>query len=240
MLNREILEKLKNPQTLQETETSLGWISTGSLALNRIISGNYDQGIPVGAITQLRGDSSTGKTLFLTSILIEAQKKGYFTKLVDAENAYNETFARALGLDPSLLLYSAPECLEDAFADIENTIEAIRESDKETPIIIGLDSLAVLGTRKELNTENFEHSPADGAHRALVTGMCFCQARSVQEWLLEPCLRVGAAQLPGAGRSKAASTVRAIRLPVRSIHRARGSRYAAMTWTPAVTCCAYI
>jgi RecA/RadA recombinase len=89
MLNREILEKLKNPQTLQETETSLGWISTGSLALNRIISGNYDQGIPVGAITQLRGDSSTGKTLFLTSILIEAQKKGYFTKLVDAENAYN-------------------------------------------------------------------------------------------------------------------------------------------------------
>ena len=53
MLNREILDKLKNPQTLQETETSLGWISTGSLALNRIISGNYDQGIPVGAITQL-------------------------------------------------------------------------------------------------------------------------------------------------------------------------------------------
>ena len=173
MLNREILEKLKNPQTLQETETSLGWISTGSLALNRIISGNYDQGIPVGAITQLRGDSSTGKTLFLTSILIEAQKKGYFTKLVDAENAYNEVFAKALGLDPATLLYSAPECLEDAFSDIENTIEAIRASDQDTPIIIGLDSLAVLGTRKELNTENYEHSPADGAHRALVTGMCF-------------------------------------------------------------------
>ena len=173
MLRQEILEKLKNPQTLSDTETSLGWISTGCLALNKIISGDYANGIPIGAITQLRGDSSTGKTLFLTSILIEAQKKGYYTKLVDAENAYNEQFARALGLDPDQLLYSAPECLEDAFADIEATIEQIREHDQDTPIIIGLDSLAVLGTRKELNTENFEHSPADGAQRAMITGMCF-------------------------------------------------------------------
>ena len=173
MLKREILEKLKNPQTLGDSETNFGWVSTGSLALNRIISGDYSKGIPIGAITQLRGDSSTGKTLFLTSILTEAQKKGYYTKLVDAENAYNEEFARKLGLNPDELLYSAPECLEDAFADIENTIEAIRQEDQDTPIIIGLDSLAVLGTRKELNTDNYEHSPADGAHRALVTGMCF-------------------------------------------------------------------
>jgi len=172
-MKKEILEKLKNPQTLSEAETDFGWVSTGCLALNKIISGDYAKGIPIGAITQLRGDSSTGKTLFLTSILIEAQKLGYYTKLVDAENAYNETFARMLGINPESLLYSAPESLEDAFADIENTIEAIRASDKDTPIIIGLDSLAVLGSRKELSVENFEHSPTDGAHRALVTGTCF-------------------------------------------------------------------
>ncbi len=173
MLNQEILEKLKNPQTLEKADTSLGFISTGCLALNKIITGKYEDGIPVGAITQLCGDSSTGKTLFLTSILIEAQKKGYFTKLLDAENAYNEDFAKMLGLDPKQLLYSAPESLEDAFADIESTIESIREHDSDTPIVIGIDSLAVLGTRKELNTENYEHTPADGAQRAMVTGMCF-------------------------------------------------------------------
>lgn len=173
MLNQEILEKLKNPQTLEKADTTLGFISTGCLALNKIISGNYTDGIPIGAITQLRGDSSTGKTLFLTSILIEAQKNGYFTKLLDAENAYNEEFARMLGLDPKQLLYSSPECLEEAFADIEATIESIREHDKDTPIVIGIDSLAVLGTRKELGIENFEHTPADGAQRAMITGMCF-------------------------------------------------------------------
>lgn len=78
-----------------------------------------------------------------------------------------------LGLDPKSLLYSNPESLEEAFADIESTIESIREHDSDTPIVIGIDSLAVLGTRKELSTENFEHSPADGAIRAQVTGMCF-------------------------------------------------------------------
>jgi recombination protein RecA len=173
MLNKEILEKLKNPRTLEKTDTTFGFVSTGCLALNKIISGNYHDGIPIGAITQLRGDSSTGKTLFLTSILIEAQKCGYFTKLLDAENAYNELFAKMLGLDPKSLLYSNPESLEEAFADIESTIESIREHDSDTPIVIGIDSLAVLGTRKELATENFEHSPADGAIRAQVTGMCF-------------------------------------------------------------------
>jgi len=173
MLRKELIEKLKNPKTLDQTETDLGWISTGCLSLNKIISGNYQNGIPIGAITQLRGDSSTGKTLFLTSILIEAQKLGYYTKLVDAENAYNEQFARMLGIDPSNLLYSNPETLEDAFADIESTIDSIREHDKDTPIVIGIDSLAVLGTRKEFSIENYEHTPTDGAHRALVTSTCF-------------------------------------------------------------------
>lgn len=173
MVNKDIIEKLKNASTLSETETALGWISTGSLALNRIISGEYDKGIPIGAITQLMGNSSTGKTVFLTNILIEAQKKGYYVKLLDAENAYNEKFARVLGLDPDTLLYSTPETLEDAFDDIRTTIEGIREQDQETPIVIGLDSLAVLGTRKEMNTENFETSPADGAIRAQLTGNCF-------------------------------------------------------------------
>jgi recombination protein RecA len=173
MLKKEILEKLKNSNTLSDTETSLGWISTGSLALNRIISGEYDKGIPIGAITQFMGDSSTGKTLFLTNILIEAQKKGYYTKLVDAENAYNEKFAKTLGVDPETLLYSTPESIEDAFADMEDTINSIRESDPETPIVIGLDSLAVLATRKELKVENYETSPIDGSYRAQITGMCF-------------------------------------------------------------------
>ena len=168
----EILAKLKGATTLKNTETDLGWISTGLPAMNKIISGHYDKGIPIGAITQLRGDSSTGKTLFLTSIIIEAQKKGYYTMLVDAENAYNEDFAKMLGVNPENLLYSAPEALEDAFDSITKTILSIREVDKETPIVIGLDSIAVLGTRKELDTEDFNSSPTDGAQRALTTGMC--------------------------------------------------------------------
>lgn len=173
MLKQEVLERLKNPQTLDKAETDLGWISTGLPALNKIISDNPAKGIPLGAITQLRGDSSTGKTLFLTNILVQAQKAGCYTKLVDAERAYNAEFARMLGIDPSKMLYSEPETLEDAFEDIESTIESIRAEDKDTPIVIGLDSLAVLGTRDELKQENYNHTQMDGAIRAKITGMCF-------------------------------------------------------------------
>jgi recombination protein RecA len=170
MVTKELLARLKNTKLLSDEEDTLGYVSTGCFPLNYVISGRYDGGIPIGGITQIRGDSSTGKTLFVTSILTEAIKKDYYAKLVDAENSFSRSFAQKIGIDPDKLLYSSADCIEDAFQDITDTIKQIREEDKDTPIVIALDSIAVLPSRKELTAESYDKSPIDGAQRAMLIG----------------------------------------------------------------------
>jgi recombination protein RecA len=168
-MNKDVLAKLKGSTLNEENEIEL--ISTGCYALNRIISGKYDKGIPVGRIVQLQGNSSTGKTLFATTFISSAQKNGWYTKLGDAENTFSKSFGTKLGIDPTALLYSTPSTLEDAFEDVETTIKEIREHDKKTPILYVIDSVAVLPTREEIGRESIgEISPTDGARRALVFG----------------------------------------------------------------------
>lgn len=171
-MNADVLSRLKNAGLLSDQVQEFGFVSTGSYALNRIISGKYTEGIPIGMITQFHGEASTAKTVFATHILKEAQEKGYYTMLVDSENAYNSVFAEKLGLDPNKLIYSAPETLEDSFQVIEDTILAIRETDKDTPIIVAYDSIAVSPAKAEFEAENYDGNNMQGAARAKATGNC--------------------------------------------------------------------
>jgi len=171
-MNNKVLARLKNAGLLSEVVPDLGFVSTGSYALNKIISGDYNKGIPIGMITQFHGESSTAKTVFATHILKEAQEKGYWSVLVDSENAYNPEFAKHLGINPSMLIYSTPETLEDCFQAIEDTILAIRESDAETPIVVAYDSIAVSPSRAEYEAETYEGNNMVGAIRAKSTGAC--------------------------------------------------------------------
>ena len=171
-MNKEVLSRLKNAGLLSDQTHDLGYVGTGSYALNRIISGKYDKGIPLGMITQFHGESSTSKTVFITHILKEAQSQGYYTLLVDSENAYNAVFATSLGIDPQKLIYAAPEHLEDCFQVMEDTIIAIRETDKSTPIVIAYDSIAVSPSKAEAEAEGYEGNNMVGAIRAKSTGAC--------------------------------------------------------------------
>ena len=168
----DVIKSLKTAGMLSDQNLDLGFVSTGSYALNKICSGDYQKGIPIGMITQFHGEASTAKTVFVTHILANAQKEGYYTILVDAENAYNAEFASTLGLDPENLIYTAPPTLEDCFASMEALIKEIRETDKDTPIVIGYDSLAVSPSREEMEKTDYESHQMTGAMRAKVTGAC--------------------------------------------------------------------
>ena len=168
----DVIKSLKTAGMLSDQNLDLGFVSTGSYALNKICSGDYQKGIPIGMITQFHGEASTAKTVFVTHILANAQKEGYYTILVDAENAYNAEFASTLGLDPENLIYIAPPTLEDCFATMEALIKEIRETDKDTPIVIGYDSLAVSPSREEMEKTDYESHQMTGAMRAKVTGAC--------------------------------------------------------------------
>lgn len=171
-MNVDVISRLKNAGLLSEQVQSYGFVSTGSYALNKVISGDYFGGIPVGYITQFFGEASTAKTVFATHILKDAQSKGYYSMLVDSENAYNSDFARKLGLDPEKLIYAAPDTLEECFQVIEDTIKTIRESDPDTPIVVAYDSIAVSPAKAEFEDSSYEGNNMEGAIRAKTAGKC--------------------------------------------------------------------
>jgi len=171
-MDKSVFKRLKNAGLLSEQAQDLGFVGTGSYALNKIISGNYTKGIPIGMITQFHGEASTAKTVFATHILKEAQAKDYYSMMVDSENAYNPEFASHLGIDPKKLIYAAPETLEDCFQVIEDTIIEIRKTDKETPIVVVYDSIAVSPSKAEYEAEGYEGNNMQGAIRAKSTGAC--------------------------------------------------------------------
>lgn len=169
---KDIIKNLKSAGLLSNQISDYGNVPTGSYALNKIISGSYLKGIPIGAITQFHGESSTAKTVFATHILKEAQKLDYYTVLIDSENAYNATFAEKLGLDPEKLIYKSPETLEDCFQTISDIINEIREKDSDTPIVVAYDSLAVSPSKAEYEEEGFQGNNMQGAIRAKSMGAC--------------------------------------------------------------------
>ena len=93
----DICKRLDGANLLSEEGQVFGYVDSGSYALNKIISGKYDGGFPIGGITEIYGESSTAKTVFLTHAFVGAQKKGYYTVMVDNEHAYSPSFANILG-----------------------------------------------------------------------------------------------------------------------------------------------
>lgn len=168
----EICKELDTATRLSDSLITDEFVDSGSYALNKIISGRYDGGYPIGGITEIYGESSTAKTVFLTHAFIGAQKKDFFTVMIDNEHAYSQSFAESLGLDSSKLIYAMPETIEDCFETVEKSILAIRKKDPKTPILIGFDSIGTVACRKEMD-DNFAANPEMiGAIRAKATGIC--------------------------------------------------------------------
>ena len=169
-MTSDIILKLKNASMRSEQELTPELISTGAYALNKVISGKYNGGIPIGMITQFIGQASTAKTVFGTHILREAQRKGYHTVIIDSENAYSPKFAVTLGINPEKLIYAAPPTVEECFDTIEKIINSIRTEDSDTPIVVFYDSLAVSPSKAEMDAEGYEGNNMQGATRAKTIG----------------------------------------------------------------------
>lgn len=134
----------------EETPTDLTeWISTGSSMLDLAISNRPNGGIPVGRITELTGMEASGKSLISAHLLANTQKKGGLAIYIDTENAINEQFLSAIGIDLDKLLYIQMETVEDIFETIETIVTKVRESDKDKLVTIVVDSVAAATTKAE-------------------------------------------------------------------------------------------
>jgi RecA/RadA recombinase len=99
------------------------WVSTGNYALNYLISGDFHKGVPLGKVTVFAGESGAGKSYFASGNIVKsAQEQGIFVVLIDSENALDEKWLQALGVDTdeSKLLRLSMSMIDDVAKTVSN------------------------------------------------------------------------------------------------------------------------
>ncbi len=119
-------------------------IPSGSLTLDIALGIG---GLPRGRIIEIYGPESSGKTTLAIHAIAEAQKAGGIAAFIDAEHAFDQHYAKSLGVDVENLLISQPDDGESA---LEITEHLIRSGAID---IVVVDSVAALVPRSELEGE---------------------------------------------------------------------------------------
>ena len=132
------------------------WVSTNNFALNYLISGDFNKGIPLGKVTVFAGESGAGKSFICSGNLVKnAQAQGIYPILIDTENALDEKWLEALGVDtsPDKLLKLNMAMIDDVAKTIVEFIAEYKTMDEaERPkVLFVIDSLGMLLTPTDVN-----------------------------------------------------------------------------------------
>src|SRR5688572_15151855 len=119
-------------------------ISTGSIGLDVALGIG---GLPRGRVVEIYGPESSGKTTVATHVIVEAQKKGGMCAIIDAEHAFDSSYAQKLGVDVDNLLISQPDYGEQAL-EIADRLILSGALD-----VVVIDSVAALVPKSELEGE---------------------------------------------------------------------------------------
>ena len=135
------------------------WISTGNFALNYLMSGDFEKGIPLGKVTVFAGESGSGKSYIASGNLVRhAQKQGIYVVLVDTENALDQNWLQALGVDcdEKKLLKLNLSMIDDVAKTISTFMKEYKtehgdNKDTAPKILFIIDSLGMLMTPTDVN-----------------------------------------------------------------------------------------
>jgi RecA/RadA recombinase len=132
------------------------WISTGNYALNYLISGDFFKGVPLGKVTVFAGESGAGKSYICSGNIVKAaQEQGIFPILIDTENALDEDWLKALGVDTSedKLLKLSVAMIDDVAKTINEFMKEykIMPEEERPKILFVIDSLGMLLTPTDVN-----------------------------------------------------------------------------------------
>ena len=145
------------------------WISTGNKALNYLVSGDFNKGVPLGRVTMLAGESGSGKSLIASGNIIKnAQKQGIFCIVFDSENALDENWLQALEVDtsPEKLMRINVAMIDDVAKTISEFVTNYRndygslEASERPKVMFVIDSLGMLLTPTD--TAQFEKGDLKG------------------------------------------------------------------------------
>lgn len=135
------------------------WINTGNYAFNYRISGNFNQGIPLGKVTVLAGESGSGKSFLSANVIREAQGQGIFCVLIDTENALDEPWLQRIGVDTSedkllkvnlAMIDDVAKLISEFVKDYKDTYGSESEADRPKVLFV-IDSLGMLLTPTDVD-----------------------------------------------------------------------------------------
>jgi recombination protein RecA len=119
-------------------------VSTGSISIDYALGIG---GLPRGRIVEIYGPEASGKTTLAIHVIAEAQKKGGLAAFIDAEHAFDQFYAKNLGVDVENLLISQPDNGEQGLEIAENLIRSGALD------VIVIDSVAALTPKSEIEGE---------------------------------------------------------------------------------------
>ena len=191
------------------------WISTGNYALNYLLSGDFRKGIPLGKVSVFAGESGAGKSYIVSGNIVKsAQEQDIFVVLIDSENALDQTWLEALGVDcdDSKLLKLNMAMIDDVAKTISTFMDDYKSMNEEDrpKVLFVVDSLGMLMSPTEVN--QFEAGDMKGdmgrkakALKALVTncvnmfgsynvGMCVTNHTYASQDMFDPDDKISGGQ----------------------------------------------
>lgn len=164
-------------------------LSTGSFALNSILSGNTFNGIPEDTIVALCGESNTGKSYILAHLVKSAIEADYDVLLFDSERAIRKDYYSRIGCDTSRIFRipvgSTLDFRNKAFKIVQ---EYYARAEGKSKLFVGLDSLANLASEKELADCEAEKVVADQGNNAKGQNSAFRVLSSLASEYNFPCV----------------------------------------------------
>lgn len=166
-----VVNKIKLPDSVSkgfhDPDT---WVDTGNYTLNYLISGDYFKGVPLGKVTVFAGDSGSGKSLIVSgNIVRNAQQQGILPVIFDSENALDDDWLQALGVDtaPDKLMKFNVSLINDVASIMNSFIKNYRTTDPEErpKILFIIDSLGMMTTPVEQNQFEAGNMKGDMGHK---------------------------------------------------------------------------
>lgn len=151
-----------------------GYIDTGSYVLNAAISGSLFGGFPNNKALVFAGDPATGKTFFALGVVrnfLEQHKDGHVFYF-DTESAVTNQMLTARGIDPERIAKSEPDSIEKFRTVAIKALDAYLAlpEDKRFPLLMVLDSLSALPSKKESEDMANEKDVRDMTKSQLIKG----------------------------------------------------------------------
>lgn len=172
-----IMDKLKKNSKLKATEVlseskffnNKDMVPTDVPMVNVALSGSIDGGLAPG-LTVLAGPSKHFKTSFAL-LMAGAYMKKYPESVMlfyDSEFGSPQSYFKQFGIDTSRVLHTPITNVEELKFDMINQLEAIERGEK---VIIVIDSIGNLASKKELEDALSEKSVADMSRAKALKGL---------------------------------------------------------------------